>query len=124
MRARGLAITVAVLVSGAVLLGIELAASRVVAPFFGNSLFVWGALIGIVLSGRATACWAGGALAARWPEPILLVVVIGLGALAVLVIPLIDDAVLEWIVSWDPGPRADPVIAAAILFGPPSVLLA
>ena len=31
---------------GHVLLGVEIAASRVLAPFFGNSLYVWGSLIG------------------------------------------------------------------------------
>jgi len=40
MRAPPVAITVAVFLAGAVLLGVEIAASRVLAPFFGNSLFV------------------------------------------------------------------------------------
>ena len=31
---------------------------------------------------------------------------------------------LTWIVDWDPGPRLDPLLAAAILFGPASVVLA
>ena len=55
----------AVFVSGAVLLGVEIASSRVLAPFFGNSLYVWGALIGVVLTGLAIGYWLGGALADR-----------------------------------------------------------
>src|SRR5437870_5198496 len=50
-RVRAAAISAAVFACGAVLLGVEIAASRVLAPFFGNSLFVWGALIGVVLTG-------------------------------------------------------------------------
>ena len=122
--AGGLAIGVAVFLSGAVLLGVEIAASRVLAPFFGNSLFVWGALIGVVLAGLAIGYWAGGTLADRLPATGLLVAVIGLGATAVLAVPLLDEPVLEAVVRWDPGPRLDPLLATVLLFGTPSVLLA
>jgi spermidine synthase len=118
------AIAVAVFASGAALLGIEIAASRVLSPFFGNSLYVWGALIGVVLTGLSIGYWAGGLLADRYPALWLLLAVIGLGAGAVLLIPVIDESVLEAIVGWDPGPRADPVAAAIALFGAPSVLFA
>jgi spermidine synthase len=123
-RARGAALALATFVSGAVLLGLELAASRVLAPAFGNSLFVWGALIGVVLTGLAVGYWAGGAIADRVPSPRLLVGAVQLGALLVLAVPLVDERVLDWVERWDPGPRADPLVAAALLFGPPSVVLA
>jgi spermidine synthase len=114
----------AVFVSGAVVLGMEIAASRVVAPYFGNSLFVWGALIGVVLAGLALGYWAGGWFADRLPSAALLAAVMALGALAVLAIPALDEPVLEAIVRWDPGPRLNPLLAAIALFGVPSVVLA
>jgi spermidine synthase len=120
----GLGVNAAVFVCGGVLLGVEIAASRVLAPFFGNSLFVWGALIGVVLAGLSIGYWAGGALADRLPAPRLLVAVIGVAALAVLAVPLVDEPVLEAVVAWDPGPRLNPLAAAVFLFGAPSVLLA
>src|SRR5690349_5382299 len=118
------AIGVAVFLSGAVLLGLEITASRVVAPTFGSSLYVWGSLIGIVLTGLAIGYWAGGAVADRLPTPYLLVCVLGLGAVLVALVPVLDQTVPTWIVEWDPGPRLDPLLAAAILFGPASVVLA
>ncbi len=120
----GLAVAVAVFVSGAALLSVEIAASRVVAPFFGNSLFVWGALIGVVLTGLALGYWLGGVLGDRFPSLWLLLAVIAAAATAVLAIPAIDGPVLRTIVRWDPGPRADPLLAAVALFGVPSVLFA
>lgn len=114
----------AVFVSGAVLLGVEIASSRVLAPFFGNSLYVWGALIGVVLTGLAIGYWVGGALADRWPAVHLLLAVMALGALLVLAIPFADDRVLRWVVDWDPGARLNPLVAAVVLFGPMSVVLA
>jgi spermidine synthase len=121
---RGLVVAGAVFVSGAVVLGMEIAASRVLAPYFGNSLFVWGALIGVVLAGLALGYWAGGWLADRVPTPSLLAGVMGLGSLFVLGIPALDEPVLEAIVEWDPGPRLNPLLAAIALFGPPSFVLA
>ena len=123
-RRHGLAVAGAVFVSGGVVLGMEIAASRVLAPFFGNSLFVWGSLIGIVLAGLSIGYWVGGLLADRWPEPRLLAAVMGLGALGVLAIPVLDGPVLEAIVEWDPGPRLNPLLAAIALFGAPSIILA
>ena len=120
----GLAIGTAVFLSGAVLLGVEIAASRVLAPTFGSSLYVWGALIGVVLTGLAVGYWLGGALADRWPSPYLFVGAIALGAGLVLLIPVVDSWVLEQVVAWDPGPRLDPLVASILLFGPMSVVLA
>jgi spermidine synthase len=120
----GVAIAVAVFVSGAALLAVEIAASRVVAPFFGSSLFVWGALIGVVLTGLAVGYWLGGMLGDRFPSLWLLLAAISAAAAAVVAIPALDGPVLRAIVSWDPGPRADPLLAAVALFAAPSVLFA
>jgi spermidine synthase len=121
---QGLALSVVVFLSGAVLLGVEIAASRVLAPTFGSSLYVWGSLIGVVLTGLAIGYALGGALADRWPSPLLLLAALALGAALVLAIPIVDGWVLDAVTAWDPGPRLDPLIAAAMLFGAASVVLA
>ncbi|HJU48994.1 MAG TPA: fused MFS/spermidine synthase [Gaiellaceae bacterium] len=118
------AIGTAVFLSGAVLLGVEIAASRVLAPAFGSSLYVWGSLIGVVLAGLALGYWLGGVLADRFPSPLLLVGALTIGAGLVLAVPALDGWVIERIVSWDPGPRLNPLLTAVILFGPASVVLA
>ena len=50
------------LVTGAIVMALEILGSRLLAPVFGNSLFVWGALIGVILaamsSGYAFGGWA------------------------------------------------------------------
>jgi spermidine synthase len=112
-----------VFLSGGVLLGVEMAASRVLAPYFGNSLFVWAAIIGVILGGLALGYWLGGALADRFPTSLTLAAVVAGGAVAVLAIPLVDRPAIEWVLAWDPGPRLDPVVCAVLLFLPMSVLL-
>ncbi len=121
---RSFALGGAAFVAGAVVLSVEIAASRVLAPFFGNSLYVWGALIGVVLAGLSIGYWSGGALADALPRPWLLVAVLAAGGFSVLLVPLVDEHVLEALVDWDPGPRLDPLFASIVLFGAPSVILA
>ena len=102
-----LAIGVAVFIAGGVLLGLEIASSRVLAPFFGNSLYVWGALIGVVLAGLSTRLLAR---RHRWPTGIrrrgCSSGLLGAAALLVLAIPFVDGWVLDRVVAWDPGPAA------------------
>ena len=106
-RRTAAATAVAVFVAGAVLLGVEIASSRVLAPSFGNSLYVWGALIGVVLAGLSIGYWLGGALADRSPTPRLLAACSALGALLVARLPVVDGWVLDGVVAWDPGPRLE-----------------
>jgi hypothetical protein len=44
---------------------LELIGSRVMAPYLGNSLYVWTSLIGVVLASLSVGYWHGGKLADR-----------------------------------------------------------
>ena len=57
-----------VFTAGAVTLGVELSAARLLEPWFGNSQIVWAALIGLILSYLAVGAWLGGKLATV-PKP-------------------------------------------------------
>lgn len=122
-RLSATAIGVAVFLAGGALLSLEIASSRVMAPYFGSSLFVWGALIGVVLAGLSVGYWVGGIVADRRATPPFFVGVLGLAALLVLAIPFVDGWLLEQVVSWNPGPRLNPVVATIAVFGLPSVVL-
>lgn len=73
---------------GLVTLGAELAASRLVAPYFGTSLPVWSSLIALILLALA----AGGAIGGRWadrcPRPEILLGIATAGAVLVALVPL------------------------------------
>lgn len=123
-RARDLLrLDLAVFLSGAALMGLEIVGSRVLAPVFGTSLFVWGALITTFLAALAAGYALGGRLADRRPEPALLAsVLFAAGALLILLFAA-PDAVLA-AASGAPVPdRFRALLAAIVLFGPPSVLM-
>ena len=58
-----------VFLAGGVILFIELAGTRLLAPVYGSSLYVWSALITVTLLAMAAGAWMGGWLADRRPEP-------------------------------------------------------
>ena len=59
---------IVVFVCGAVLMGLEMIGSRILAPNFGNSIFVWGSLISIFLAALTLGYSLGGVVADRWPH--------------------------------------------------------
>ena len=52
-----------VFICGAVVMSLEILGSRLLAPFFGNTIFVWGSLIGVVLASLSLGYFLGGRIA-------------------------------------------------------------
>ncbi len=116
-----------VFTTGAVTLGVELSASRLLEPVFGNNQIVWAALIGLILFYLALGAWLGGRLADRWPQPQRLEQVVILGALGVAFIPAASGPVLRWaatgIDSFNAGLLTGALLAILLLFSLPIILL-
>ena len=109
--------------SGAVLMGLEIVGSRVIAPFFGSSVFVWGGLISIFLAALSLGYYLGGTMADRWPRVTVLATLLMLAGVTILVLPLISRPVLMAFDAWNLGPRLSPLLASIVLFAFPSVLM-
>ena len=83
-----------VFTAGLVTLGVELAGSRLLDPWFGNSLIVWANLIGLILLYLAAGAWLGGRVADRSPHAETLFRLTAWGAGAVGLIPVLSRPLL------------------------------
>jgi spermidine synthase len=57
-----LVLIILVLISGAIVMALEFSASRLLVPIYGGSIYIWGSLIGVILSGLSLGYHVGGRL--------------------------------------------------------------
>lgn len=84
-----------VFVGGLCSVGYEISASRLLAPYFGDSTFIWANLIGLTLTYLALGYWLGGKSADRWPEPRILFAITAVAAFFAGLIPLMSRPILR-----------------------------
>lgn len=109
-----------VFLTGSGVMVIELIGTRMIAPFYGASLYVWSSLISVTMIALAIGYFAGG----RWADHAKrtgLSLVIALAAVATLAIPWLTRPVL---LATDPlGLRLGAFVSALVLFSPSLALL-
>jgi spermidine synthase len=112
-----------VFVCGAVLMALEIVGSRMLAPYFGNSIFVWGSLISVVLAALSLGYWLGGIAADRWPRFSILATLIAVPGVIIALLPFVYPGLNRGIADGNMGARLGPLVSSLILFLVPSVFL-
>ena len=116
-----------VFASGAVTLGMELAAARLLEPAFGNNQIVWAALIGLILLYLALGAWLGGRLADRYPRRRELDMTLTFAAIGVALAPALSRPVLRMAVTGmselSAGLLGAALLSVLLIFSVPGVLL-
>jgi spermidine synthase len=116
-----------VFIAGGATLAVEICASRLLAPFFGNSTVVWANVIGLILVYLSIGYWFGGRIADRRPHRVVLGRIVLVAAAGVAVIPFIArpflDATVSQLDTASVGAVVGSFIAALALFAVPVTLL-
>jgi spermidine synthase len=125
MRARHhkAAILLSVTLTGMAVLIVEITATRMLAPFFGNSIFTLSSVIGIVLAALGLGYYAGGVLADRKPSEKWFFSLIAIAGFSVLLLQLLNAVVLPRI-AYRLSLINGPLIVSLLMFFLPALLLA
>ncbi len=110
-------------ICGAAVMGLEMAGVRLLEPYLGSTIYVWGAIIGIFLGALALGYFLGGHLADRSPSLRTLGLIILLAALWILAIPPAAPQIGSGIADSVPDPRLAAFLSSLILYAAPSLLL-
>lgn len=114
-------------VGGAASLGGEIAAARLMAPWFGDSTLIWANTIGIVLVALSVGYWLGGKMADRDPELRRLALIILAAAGLFALLPFVARPFLRVSVdalnSVSAGAFVGSLIAVLVLLAVPMLLL-
>ena len=94
-----------------------------VAPYFGTSLIVWTALIGIIMTSLCVGNWLGGSVADKRPEGKLLGRILLFAALIIAITAYLSNYILTGIQELGLNLYMSSVAAAAAIFAPSSLLL-
>jgi spermidine synthase len=108
------------LVTGAVVMALEILGSRLLAPVFGNSLFVWGALIGVILAAMSSGYAFGGWISDRYAGGTVLAALLIFSGSWTFLIAWGNQPVLFEIAKLVQDPRWGPCLAASVLLAPPA----
>ena len=107
--------------SGFFVMGVELLGGRLLAPYFGSSIFVWGALIAVFMTALAVGYLIGGQLSLRSPSLRGLGLLLIAEALLALPVILFGDTVFDALSFAIEDPRYGSLLAASLMFSAPTV---
>jgi hypothetical protein len=108
--------------SGYYVMAVELLSGRILAPSFGNSIYVWGGIITVFMLALSLGYLLGGQLSLFAPTTRRLGLVLIAAAVASLPIVLVGDRVLDWIFDHVRDPRYASLLASGLLFFIPTAI--
>jgi len=116
-----------VFTSGMTVLAVEMSASRLLSPYFGDSQLIWANLIGLMMIYLSVGYYLGGRLADRYPQPELLYQLTAWAGFTIGLIPFLSRPILRYSTfgfdSYSLGMLAGSFVGILLLFTVPIILL-
>ncbi|ASM55701.1 MULTISPECIES: fused MFS/spermidine synthase [Pseudoalteromonas] len=109
--------------SGFSIMGIELLGGRILAPFFGSSVHIWGSIITVFMLSLSFGYLLGGKLSIKRPSLAKYGSIFLLASIMVLPIALFANPIMEFIFTHIEDSRYGSLLASTALFFVPTIIL-
>lgn len=108
---------------GFVIMSLELLGGRILAPYFGSGIYVWGSIITIFMLSLSIGYLLGGRLSVHNPSSSRFAAIFAVAALLLLPLTVYAQLLMEFIFLRVEDPRYGSLVASIVLFGLPTVIL-
>jgi hypothetical protein len=109
--------------SGFIIMAIELLGGRILSPYFGSSVYVWGSIISVFMISLSVGYLAGGRLSLNNPNLSRYGGFFILAAFTLLPTVIFGDAMMDYVFLRIEDPRYGSLVASALLFFFPIAIL-
>ncbi|EWS96884.1 fused MFS/spermidine synthase [Pseudoalteromonas sp. SCSIO 43095] len=109
--------------SGFSIMGIELLGGRILAPYFGSSVHIWGSIITVFMLSLSFGYLLGGKLSIRHPSLTKYGLIFLVASIMVLPIALYAEPIMAFIFSHIEDSRYGSLLASTTLFFIPTIIL-
>ena len=104
-------------------MSIELLGGRILAPFFGSSVYVWGSIITVFMLSLSIGYLTGGRLSLHNPNLNTHATLFVCAALTCLPLIFFGDGIMEWVFLRIEDPRYGSLLGSVLMFFVPTVIL-
>ncbi|MYD97008.1 MAG: glycosyl transferase [Gammaproteobacteria bacterium] len=104
-------------------MSLELLGGRILAPWFGSSIYVWGSIITVFMLSLSVGYLIGGRLSLRTPTLVKFGSIFVLAALVLAPVVYLAEPAMTWVFERIEDPRYGSLAASLLLFVVPTVVL-
>ena len=104
-------------------MSLELLGGRILAPYFGSGIYVWGSIITIFMLSLSFGYLLGGRLSVYNPSSRRFAAIFAIAAALLLPLTAYAESLMEFIFLQVEDPRYGSLLASIVLFGLPTVIL-
>lgn len=108
---------------GFVIMSLELLGGRILAPYFGSGIYIWGSIITIFMLSLSIGYLLGGRLSVHNPSSSRFAAIFAVAAVLLLPLTVYAQDLMEFIFLRVEDPRYGSLLASVALFGLPTVIL-